>query len=89
MHWTVKDLISGAPVKYRLATPDEIAKLQQLEGAPHVTFGCLCGCASWSSKNLSLTSAGGYSGARKIFYYGEGRQCSCPFYDLRCIVKEE
>lgn len=89
MRWTVKDIRSGMPVAYRLATSEEIESLQQLQGAPHVTFGCLCGLASWTSKNLSLTSAGGYNGARNIFYYGDSPECSCPSYDLRCIVKEE
>lgn len=89
MQWMVEKVWMEAPVAYRLATSKEIEELQNLAGAPHVFFGCLCGCSHWTSKNLSLNSDGSYNGMRSLFYYGNKRACSCRGSNLRCIVEEE
>lgn len=75
---------------FRVASKDEVAALAELEGAPHVTFGCTgCGLVNWSAKNLALTPQGGYSGARNIFVmdWNVG-ECSCAPILLRCVVNE-
>lgn len=71
---------------YRAATKDEIAELQNLPGAPHVTFACNCGKTSWSAKNIALSSNGKYNGQRSIFFNGEYPECPCNSNDLVCVV---
>ena len=77
---------------YRKATEAEIAALQDEPGAPHVTFMCKCGTdRTWSAKNIALSNAGGYSGARHIFYNHHesgGAECKCPARDLYCVVED-
>lgn len=74
----------------RRASADEIAALRALEGAPHVTFGCMgCGMVNWSAKNLALSSGGQYNGARNIFVMDwKAGECECPAHMLRCVVNE-
>ena len=74
---------------WRQATVEEVAKLRDEPGAPHVTFGCsCCGMVNWSAKNLALSSGGQYTGARKIFVINWARgECSCPTSELRCVVE--
>lgn len=73
---------------YREATAKEIADLQALPGAPHVLFGCICGKAAWSAKNLALTPVGGYAPVRTIFFLSEDAECKCASTDLICIVPQ-
>lgn len=80
MEWRIE----GA--KFRAAERWEIKSLQEQQGAPHVTFGCLCGKAHWTAKNLCLGDSGSYVPVRNIFYYGDGPECACPPSQLVCIV---
>lgn len=80
MRWQINDEI------YRKATKEEIAELQNLPGAPHVTFACNCGKTHWTAKNIALSSNGGYNGQRNIFFDGEYPECKCPPTDLVCVV---
>jgi hypothetical protein len=74
------------PVPYRVATTEEIAA--RPDG--HVFLGCTCcGQATWMCKGIAVNDAGGYTGARNIFYLGKGAECSCPVSALRMIVPQE
>jgi hypothetical protein len=88
MHWDVKNFRGDTAEHYRQATKEEIAEAQSWHGAPHVYFGCKCGCGFWTAKNLTLTSEGGYNCTRNIFYYGDEKECSCSYKDLVYIVKD-
>jgi len=73
---------------WRVAVADEIAALQALEGAPHVTFGCTeCGMVNWSAKNLALSGDGCYNGMRNICNLGDHFECDCASNLLRCVVR--
>ena len=76
---------------WRLATKEEIREMQDLPGAPHVTFGCTCcGMVNWTAKNLALNSDGRYTGARNIFVSDWTRgECECPSTHLRAVVREK
>ena len=74
---------------HRLATQAEIDVLRHMDGAPHVTLACACGCGWWSCKNIALSASGHYNGMRNIFFHGKDYECACPLQDMRCVVPVE
>lgn len=79
-------IIEGKP--HVRATGEELVALDQMPGAPHVKFACLCGHGWWTSKNLTLTQDGGWNGTRHIFYQGSNAECTCPSSQLVCVVEK-
>lgn len=80
---TAKD----APAEYRWANAEEIAAAKADGG--HIITACPCGhVGAWMHKGLALSSNGGYTGGRNIFYlsWDVAPECSCPGSGLRMVV---